>query len=46
MVKLSLRLAVFFLLISSALAQNSQRVINDADRVTMHGNTYPLARAG
>src|SRR5690242_21896018 len=27
------------------LAAQAQRVVNDADRVTLHGNTHPLARA-
>src|SRR3954454_17055939 len=28
-----------------SLGAQAQRVINDADRVTLHGNTHPLARA-
>lgn len=28
-----------------SLSAHAQRVINDADRVTLHGNTHPLARA-
>lgn len=28
-----------------SLSAQAQRVINDADRVTLHGNTHPLARA-
>ncbi|HSM85988.1 MAG TPA: protease pro-enzyme activation domain-containing protein, partial [Candidatus Limnocylindrales bacterium] len=28
-----------------ALSAQAQRAINDADRVTLHGNTHPLARA-
>jgi pseudomonalisin len=28
-----------------SLAAQAQRTINDADRVTLHGNTHPLARA-
>src|SRR5947209_13885995 len=28
-----------------SLSAQAQRAINDADRVTLHGNTHPLARA-
>src|SRR5689334_4964226 len=28
-----------------SLSTQAQRVVNDADRVTLHGNTHPLARA-
>ncbi|HST77012.1 MAG TPA: protease pro-enzyme activation domain-containing protein [Verrucomicrobiae bacterium] len=36
-----------FLLLTGMLSSRvqAQRVINDADRVTLHGNTHPLARA-
>ncbi|HET9184274.1 MAG TPA: protease pro-enzyme activation domain-containing protein [Candidatus Angelobacter sp.] len=39
--------AMLLLLLSSflSLSAQAQRVINDADRVTLHGNTHPLARA-
>lgn len=41
-----LRLLVVFVLgILMSLSASAQRVINDADRVTLHGNTHPLARA-
>lgn len=39
--------AMLLLLLSSffSLSAQAQRIINDADRVTLHGNTHPLARA-
>src|SRR5260221_13860246 len=39
--------ALLFLVLTGilSLSAQSQRVINDADRVTLHGNTHPLARA-
>ena len=38
---------VLLLLVTGMLSQNAQaqRNINDADRVTLHGNTHPMARA-
>src|SRR5579859_4820137 len=41
-------LSVLLLLVLTgmlSLGAQAQRVINDADRVTLHGNTHPLARA-
>jgi uncharacterized membrane protein len=40
-------LSALFLVLSGilTLSAQAQRVINDADRVTLHGNTHPLARA-
>lgn len=39
--------ALLFLVLTGilSLSAQAQRVINDADRVTLHGNTHPLARA-
>src|ERR1051326_340850 len=38
---------VLLLVLAGMLSLNAQaqRAINDADRVTLHGNTHPLARA-
>ena len=41
-------LSVLLLLVLTgmlSLSAHAQRAINDADRVTLHGNTHPLARA-
>src|SRR5579859_1377045 len=41
-------LSVLLLLVLTgmlSLSAQAQRAINDADRVTLHGNTHPLARA-
>jgi subtilase family serine protease len=39
--------ALLFLVLTGilSLSAHAQRAINDADRVTLHGNTHPLARA-
>jgi pseudomonalisin len=39
--------ALLFVIVSGMLSSNAlaQRSINDADRVILHGNTHPLARA-
>ncbi len=38
-------LLLLVLMVTLSLGAHAQRVINDADRVTLHGNTHPLARA-